>query len=167
MGRGAPLERATDSTAELGREAMNGMVDARPPVDGTDGLNALLRGELAAVNAYQRALRPAHGQASVDAAEILRFASEHQRTVAALQGAVREMGGVPASAAGTWGAFALLRQTASVRELLEGEEAGLRMYEAVDEVLAGDARDLVTLELIPRQRQNIAELSAIIARLSA
>lgn len=146
---------------------MSGVVDARPPVDGTDGLNALLRGELAALNAYQRALRSAYGQANVDAAEILRFASEHQRTVAALQVAVREMGGVPASEAGTWGAFALLRQTASVRELLEGEEAGLRMYEATNGVLEGDAFVLVTLELIPRQRKHIAELSAIISRLSA
>jgi hypothetical protein len=141
--------------------------DARPPVEGIDGLNALLRGELAAVNAYQGAFRSAEGRAAVDAAEILRFASEHQRTVAALQVAVREMGGVPASEAGTWGAFALLRETASVRELLDGEEAGLRMYEATNGNLGGDARDLVTLELIPRQRKHIAELSLIITRLSA
>ncbi|MFI5180082.1 MAG: hypothetical protein ACHQPI_01670 [Thermoanaerobaculia bacterium] len=146
---------------------MNHETNVRPPVEGTQGLNALLRGELAAVNAYQRALRSAEGRVPVDAAEILRFASEHQRTVAALQGAVREMGGVPASEAGTWGAFALLRDTASVRELLEGEEAGLRMYLAANGILAGDARDLVTLELVPRQRKHIAELCAIISRLSA
>ncbi len=145
---------------------MNQEVNGRPPGDGTDGLNALLRGELAAVNAYQRALRSGEGRATVDAAQILRFAAEHQRTVAALQGAVREMGGVPASEAGTWGAFALLRDTASVRELLDGEEAGLQMYEAANEALAGDARDLVDLELIPRQRKHVAELSAIISRLS-
>lgn len=141
--------------------------DARPPVNGTEGLNALLRGELAAVNAYQRALRSAEGRAAVDAAEILRFASEHQRTVAALQVAVREMGGVPASEAGTWGAFALLRDTATVRELLAGEEAGLKMYEAANGILDGDARELVTLELIPRQKKHIAELVAIISRISA
>jgi hypothetical protein len=146
---------------------MNNEANADSTVDGTDGLNALLRGELAAVNAYQRALRPAEGRIAVAAAEILRFASEHQRTVAALQVAVREMGGVPASEAGTWGAFALLRDTASVRELLDGEESGLRMYEAANGKLAGDARDLVTLELIPRQQKHIAELSAIISRLSA
>lgn len=146
---------------------MNDEVNARPPVDGTEGLNALLRGELAAVNAYQHALRSAEGRAIVDAEEILRFASEHQRTVAALQGAVREMGGVPASVAGTFGAFALLRDTASVRELLDGEEVGLKRYEAANGALAGDAQDLVKFELIPRQRKNIAELSAIIARLSA
>jgi hypothetical protein len=141
-------------------------LDTCPPVEGIDGLNALLRGELAAVNAYQGAFRSAEGRAAVDGAEILRFASEHQRTVAALQVAVRGMGGVPASEVGTWGAFALLRETASVRELLDGEETGLRMYEATKGILEGDARDLVALELIPRQRHHIAELSAIMTRLS-
>jgi hypothetical protein len=145
---------------------MSEALDARPPVDGTDGLNALLRGELAAVNAYQRALRSAESRATVDAGQILRFASEHQRTVAALQVAVREMGGVPASEVGTWGAFALLRDTATVRELLDGEEAGLKMYLAANGILDGEARDLVTLELIPRQRRQIAGLSAILSRLA-
>jgi bacterioferritin (cytochrome b1) len=146
---------------------MNHEVNASPTIGGTEGLNALLRGELAAVNAYQRALRSVERQAIVDGAEILRFAAEHQRTVAALQGAVRELGGIPASEAGTWGAFELLRDTASVRELLDGEKAGLKMYEAANGSLAGDAHDLVTLELIPRQRKHIAELSEIIGRLSA
>jgi hypothetical protein len=77
------------------------------------------------------------------------------------------MGGVPSNEAGTWGAFALLRDTAWVRELLDGEEAGLRMYEAVNGNLGANAHDLVQLELIPRQRRHIAELSSIIARLSA
>lgn len=156
-----------DPAEALGREAMREDMDTCPPVDGTGRLNALLRGELAAVNTYQSALRSADGWVAVGAAEILRFAAEHQRTVAALQGAVREMGGVPASEAGTWGAFALLRDTASVRELLDGEESGLKMYEAANGTLAGNARDLVKLELIPRQRKHIAELSAIISRLSA
>lgn len=130
-------------------------------------LNALLRGELAAVRAYQHALRSAEAGAAVDAAEILRFASEHQRSVAALQGAVREMGGAPASEAATWGAFARLRDTATLRELLAGEESGLRMYESATRALDGPARDLVALELIPRQRTHVAQLSAILSRLSA
>ena len=139
---------------------------ARAPADGTNDLNALIRGELAAVYAYQRALRSAEGGAP-DGAEILRFASEHQRTVAALQGAVRELGGIPASEAATWGAFSLLRDTATIRELLHGEEGSLRSYETATGSLDGDARDLVTLELIPRQRKNISELSAILSRLSS
>ncbi len=130
-------------------------------------LNALLRGELAAVHAYQHALRSAEAGDSPDAAEILRFASEHQRSVAALQGAVRELGGAPASEAATSGAFARLRDTATLRDLLAGEESGLRIYESATRALDGPSRDLVTLELIPRQRMHVEQLSAILSRLSA
>lgn len=140
---------------------------AHAETGGAERLNTLLRGELAAVKAYQRALRSAEGRKTADAPAILRFATEHQRTVAALQGAVRELGRVPASEAATSGAFALLRDTATVRELLDGEESGLTLYETATRILAGDARDLVTQELMPRQRRHISELSAILSRLSS
>ncbi len=130
-------------------------------------LNALLVGELAAVNAYQRVLRSAESRATADVAEILCLASEHQRAAAVLQGVIREMGGVPASEAEEWGAFTLPTVAAMVCELLRGEEAGLRMYEAAQETVDGDARELVTLEFIPRQHKSIAELRAIIATLTA
>jgi hypothetical protein len=146
---------------------MNDELSVSGPEGGSSGLNALLRGELAAVNAYQRALRSTEGRAASDGVGIRRFASEHQRTVAALQVAVRQMGGIPASEAATSGAFALLQDTASIRDLLDGEEAGLRMYEATHEGLAGDAYRLVRLELIPRQRRHVAELTAILASISA
>lgn len=146
---------------------MGGEAKTRALAEGNDELNALLRGELAAVHAYQRALRSAEGRATVDAAEILRFASEHQRTVAALQGAVLELGGEPASVAATSGAFALLRDTATVRELLAGEELSLQMFEDATRSLEGNGRDLVTLELIPRQRKHIAQLYAILSRLTS
>ena len=55
---------------------------------------------------------------------------------------------------------------ATVRELLDGEKSGLTMYEATDGTLEGDARDLVTFELIPRQRKHVFELSAILSRLT-
>lgn len=129
-------------------------------------LNGLLRTELAALNAYQLVLRsPAIG-AAVGIEEVRHLASEHQRTVTILQWVVREMGGVPASE-GAAGAFSPLRDVASVRDLLDGEEAGLRLYRAAVGNLDGDARDLVTFELIPRQLRQIAELTAIMSRLGA
>lgn len=139
----------------------------RAPSSATDGLNALLRGELAAVNAYQRALRSAEGAGAADAGQILRFASEHQRAVAALQAAVRELGGVPTSEAATWGAFARLRDTATLRELLAGERSSLGLYESAAGFIEGTAREFVTLELIPRQREHIAGLSAVLSGLTA
>ncbi len=145
---------------------MTAGVGSGPGADGIRGLNALLRGELAALNAWQHALRSAESRRTVDVPEILRFAAEHQRTVAALQVVVREMGGVPASEAAKRGAFALLAGTATVRDLLDGEMSGLTMYEAADGTFRGDARDLVTLELLPRQRRHVALLSAILLRLT-
>jgi hypothetical protein len=137
-----------------------------PPADSIDRLNVLLRGELAAVAAYQRALRAIDGKIPVDGGEILRFAAEHQRTVATLQAAVHSLGGTPAAETGTWGAFERLRDTVSVHALLAGEEAGLAEYEAALPSLLGDPRELVEKELIPRQRRQIAALSTILADLS-
>ena len=137
---------------------------SHPFSDAIDRLNGLLRGELAALNAYLRVLRSAMVGATVDAKEMLHFAAEHQRTVTGLQEAVRRMGGVPASEAGASGAFSLLRETASVRDFLNGEEARLRILQTARWTLHGDARDLVTFDLIPRQRRHIAELTAILSR---
>ncbi len=139
---------------------------AASPAGGIDELNSLLRGELAAVNAWQLALRSAESRRSVDVPEILRFAAEHQRSVAALQVVVRQMGGVPESEAATEGPFALFAVTAAVRELLDGERSGLTTYEAADATFHGDARNLVTFELIPRQRRHVALLSDILLRLA-
>jgi hypothetical protein len=135
------------------------------PADGIEGLNSLLRGELAAVNAWQHALRSAESRRTVDVPEILRFAAEHQRNVAALQVVVREMGGVPVREAATEGAFALFADTATVRDLLAGEKSGLTTYEAAAGTFRGEARDLVALELLPRQRRHVALLSASVQRL--
>lgn len=146
---------------------MTGIPALHGPADGADGLGALLRSELSAVHAWQHALRSAEGRDTVDAEEVIHFASEHQRTVAALQLAIRDSGGVPSSEAATSGAFWLPGNGATLRELLEGEMSGLAMYEAATGGLDGDARDLVTLELIPRQHKHIAELSAILSRRAA
>jgi hypothetical protein len=102
----------------------------------------------------------------VDVPEILRFASEHQRAVAALGVVVRQLGGIPTSLAATAGAFALLVDAATVHELLEGEKSGLTMYEAMNGTFKGDARDLVAIELIPRQRRHVTDVSALLARLT-
>ena len=144
---------------------MTAAADARTQSEGIAGLNFLLRGELAAVNAWQHALRSAENRRTVDVPEILRFASDHQRAVAALGVVVRQLGGIPASLAATAGAFALLVDAATVHELLEGEEAGLSMYEAMDGTLKGDASDLVAIELIPRQRRHVTDVTALLARL--
>ena len=133
------------------------------PSRSTERLNALLRVELAAVAAYQHALRSLDGRLGGDSREVVGMAAGHQRNVAALQACIRAVGGVPVSDPGApWSSFALLRDELSVQQLLEAEECGLADYEAVLPSLEGEVRELVEHELIPRQRQHVAALSKIL-----
>ncbi len=141
-------------------------------------LNSLLRVELAVVAGYQEILRALKKKAVGDHDQILRLASEHQRTVAALQGSVQARGGAPVVAADTWegsgvaaltaeGASARLEDKAFVGALLEIERRGLADYEAALTSLDLDARELVELKLIPRQRRHVVGLSAMLIHLAA
>ena len=142
-------------------------------------LNSLLRDELAAVAGYQRALGDLRRKAVVDGNHILRLASDHQRTVAVLHGSVQARGGVPVTAATPWEGSGVPALTAEdgngnrldgrefVAALLEVERRGLAEYEAALTSLDEDARELVELELIPRQRRHVEALTAMLARLAA
>jgi hypothetical protein len=146
-------------------------------------LNSLLRVELAAVAGYQKTLRALKKKAVGDHGQMLRLASEHQRTVTALQGSVQARGGAPVLAAEPWegpSVAVLTAEGASARledkrledkefvgALLEIERRGLAEYEAALTSLDLDARELVELELIPRQRRHVAGLSAMLVHLAA
>jgi bacterioferritin (cytochrome b1) len=147
------------------------------PHDVIERLNSLLRLELAAVAGYQVALRTMKKKAVVESDHLLQLASEHQRTVAALQGSVHARGGAPVLEADPWeasvaasfngnGASAGIERQKFVGALLEVERRGLAEYEASLASLDEEARELVELELIPRQRRHVAELSAMLARLA-
>ena len=140
-----------------------------------DKLNSLLRVELAAVAGYQKALRTLREKAVSDSDHILQLASDHQRTVTALQGSVHARGGAPLVAASAWEgceAAALtngdaLESKEFVGALLAVERHGLAQYEAALSILDEDARELVELELIPRQRRHVTRLSEMLEKLAA
>ena len=130
------------------------------------------------VAGYQKVLRALRKKAVGDHDQILRFASEHQRTVAALQGSVQARGGALVVAADPWeglgvaaltaeGTSARLEDKAFVGALLEIERRGLAEYEAALTSLDLDARELVEIELMPRQRRHVAGLSAMLIHLAA
>ena len=140
-----------------------------------DKLNSLLRVELAAVAGYQKALRTLREKAVSDSDHILQLASDHQRTVTALQGSVHARGGAPQVTASAWegcDAAALtngdvLESKEFVGALLAVERRGLAEYEAALSILDEDARELVELELIPRQRRHVTRLSEMLEKLAA
>ena len=146
--------------------------------DVIEQLNSYLRVELAAVAGYQKSLRALKKKAVGDSDQMLRLASEHQRTVSVLQGSVQARGGAPVVSANPWegsgdasltaeGAPARLEDKEFVRALLEVEQRGLAEYEAGLASLDDDARELVELELIPRQRRHVAGLCAMLVLLAA
>lgn len=141
-------------------------------------LNSLLRIELAAVAGYQSALGALRKRAATDGDQMLRLASDHQRTVAVLHGSVQARGGVPVVAAGPWeglgapalsgdGSLAKLEGGEFVRALLEVEQRALAEYEDALTSLDEDARELVAVELIPRQRRHVEALTAMLVHLAA
>lgn len=143
-----------------------------------DRMNALLRSELAAVAGYQKTLRTLKKKASADGEHILRLAADHQRTVTALNGYLEARGGTPAVEAQPWEgsrSAALTTDDASVRledkefvgALLEVERRVLDDYQTAVASLDEDARELVELELIPRQQRHVAALSAILVQIAA
>jgi hypothetical protein len=141
-------------------------------------LNSLLRVELAAVAGYQKTLGALRKKAISDGDHILRLASDHQRTVTALHGSIQARGGVPVAAAAAWEGSGVAALTADDAQhtlgdpeflgaLLEAERHGLAEYQASLTSLDEDARELVELELIPRQRRHVDALSAMLVHLAA
>lgn len=127
---------------------------------------------------YQKALRILRKKAVADSDQMLQLASDHQRTVTALHGSVQARGGAPVVVADPWegsiaaaltadDATAVLESREFVGALLEVERRGLAQYEAALGLLDEDARELVELELIPRQRRHVAQLSAMLVNLAA
>jgi hypothetical protein len=134
-----------------------------------DVLNSLLRGEISAQEAHEKALVLASDMTADEVAELRRISAEHTRTAEALRTEVFRLGGVPAGSAGAWGAFArafqfsanLLGTSTAISSLREGEEHGLREYQEALEIATGPTKELLQGTLIPNQRNHVAALSAI------
>src|SRR5262245_15128067 len=98
----------------------------------TDSLNALLRGELAATEAYQQRLAKVGSDAGAE--DLRRIHVEHREAANTLRQHVHKVGGKPDQDSGAWGTFAkaveggakLFANTAALKALKEGEERGAR-----------------------------------------
>jgi len=138
-----------------------------------DQLNSFLRGEISAVETYRMALDKldANGPAR---AELEACMASHQERVSMLQDAIFASGGEPASRSGPWGAFAklversarLFGDKAAVAALEEGEDHGLKDYNADATALDAESRDLVKGSLLPLQQHTHDRISTLKRRLS-
>ena len=140
-----------------------------------DQLNSLLRGELAAIETYEQALRKLNGPGTELADQLVHFAAEHSRNADALKARVEALGGASTASSGAWGAWSKIVQGSAnvfgdgtaIKALKEGEEHGLKDYQDAlqDDELDEVSRRLVENDLIPRQRKHIAALDAFLIQL--
>ncbi len=128
-------------------------------IESIDRLNALLRGEMSAVETYDQAIR----KASCDklSATLCQCRLDHAKRVELLTSRILELGGEPSKDSGIWGAFARLMEggavafgdKAAVDILEEGEDHGLEAYRHEMSQLDGTLLQLVETQLMPAQEQ--------------
>jgi uncharacterized protein (TIGR02284 family) len=130
-----------------------------------DILNGYLRGELAAVETYRRAVEKVDDEFL--RASLHELGLAHQQRVALLRSRIGQLGGEPARTSGVWGGFAKVVEggakvfgvKAALAALEEGEDHGLRMYrDDLDDVDAS-LQAFVLNELLPEQQRSHDEMS--------
>jgi hypothetical protein len=167
--------------AQAGRESNVGMVmpsDSKTRIGAghetvtcdTDALNVLLRGEVAAVEAYDLVIPKFEGQPQ--AGELLRIRDEHTDAAGVLRERVKHFGGEPVERSGAWGTFTaavtgaakILGPATALGALKQGEEYGIGQYEnaLADPEINSDDKELIRYRLLPRCRSHVADLKRMI-----
>jgi uncharacterized protein (TIGR02284 family) len=133
-------------------------------------LNRLLRGELSACETYQQAMSKAGADPGV--AELRRIHEEHRDAANTLRKHIHEHGDKPDQGSGAWGAFAkavegtakVFGNAAAFKALKEGEEHGIKDYEAAlkEGVLPPECKELIQSRLLPQTRSHVPVLDKLI-----
>lgn len=131
-------------------------------------LNALLRGELAAVETYNRALQLL-ASGSAGRADLEQCQISHQNRVLRLRAEIVERGGEPASSGQAWGATAklvdgenkLAGPNVALGALAATERRGLEEYRQSFARLDFHSRNLVSVDLYPQQVSTASLLTAL------
>ena len=122
-------------------------------------LEALCRGELAAVETYNTALSSA--SLGTLRAQLIQCQRSHQNRVHLLGWRIHLLGGTPPESSGAWGVFAkafegaatVIGEKAAISALEEGEDHGLYEYRSRLGELDGDTRDFIEARVLPAQTE--------------
>ena len=135
-------------------------------------LNALMRGELAAVDTYRHAIVRLGNEAPEDLAICLQ---SHDHRATRLAEHIVLVGGTPVSGSGFWGAFArvvegsaaLIGPRVLFAALYEGEDQGLTDYRAALGRVDAPALALLRTNLLPEQVRTHGLMSMLCRRTAA
>lgn len=137
----------------------------------TDDLNRLLRDELSATETYRQALariRDEHGHDS-RFQQLTQMQHDHEQAAAQLRSMIQQMGGHASNDSGAWGTWArtvmgaakLLGDKAALKALKEGEESGLKDWNAVQARCSPEMRAQFE-PTIAREREHVRQLDRLI-----
>jgi len=128
--------------------------------------NALLRGEISAIETYTQAIEK-FATTSTDT-ELERIRDDHQRNAFELRKFVTEIGGEPSTGSGAWGGFVqaiegtatLLGESPALKILQTGECHGISQYEnaLADEDVSAAAKTLIRKILLPSLSSHLVVL---------
>ena len=136
--------------------------------EAVEDLNALLKGELSAVETYNQALPKVENK---EIASVLSEAlASHRERVGKLKSAITGFGGTPELDSGAWGSWAkvlsggasVFGDDATVAALEQEEDAHSSDYEWRLVRMHGDHRTLVKEELLPEQQRFRSMLSNLL-----
>jgi hypothetical protein len=131
--------------------------------------NALLAGEMSAVETYELALKNVDKEDIVQA--LMKCQKSHARRVDKLKACVLDMGGKPGGSAGVWGPFAALCQesavseTAAIAALEESEAERLVQYEAQQKIVISPVIQVLQNDLLPEQHETHLTMSSLLKSL--
>jgi len=139
--------------------------------ESVEQLNSLLRGEISAAETYRMAIdKFSKSSRSSDVGLLQGIQQEHSRAAQTLRDRIREIDGDPSDASGAWGVWAKMVQgladmvgdSSSLKALKEGEEHGLKDYEAALDRVDVTSRQLIQNQCIPSQQRHIGVLDQLI-----
>jgi hypothetical protein len=135
-----------------------------------DICNSLLRGEIAAVETYNDAIRrfQVESRAIVTLEEIRK---DHVESVTQLRDNVRAMGGMPDRVSGAWGTLAktvqnaanLFGENSAMTALQQGEAHGRDVYRNAleNEHVMPECKSMIRHDLLPKVERHIAQLDSL------
>src|SRR5450432_2920701 len=135
------------------------MMDVSGTQKSLHNLEALCRGELAAVETYNTALSSA--SLGHFRSQLIQCQRSHQNRVHLLGWRIHLLGGTPPESSGAWGMFAtalegaaaIIGEKAAIGTLEEGEDHGLNEYRSRLGELDVDTRDFIAARVLPAQNE--------------
>lgn len=132
-------------------------------------LNSLRRGELSAIETYDKAI--AKFEHHPARATLTELRNQHEASAEEIRHQIAELEGTPTQDSGAWGSFTkvvqstanFLGQDSALQALEQGELYGKKDYESAlkDEDLLAECKELIRTDLFPRILRNMELLESL------